>query len=708
MEPSDSALSAGEIATRLGKSLEGGAAAAKLAELSEALARLPRRQQELALRWGRVIAKTNGEMAAQFLIHVPRALTLLDTDGVGQWALNALDVYDREGLYPGCAALKDVAAFAATAKLSAHAIDFEQVRTVLEHFVQGLSGRRLHLAAGPEVYTDTDTLFLPARISEFSERRANFDFYKAIVAHLWAQTWYGSFRLPTEDGDAIGHERVMQSFYALETVRLDACIARDLPGLARDMAALQARVGAVQYPPSWTPALARMRAVDATARDSLHWAKQLPDDALGALPCYQGRLFPERAAAAIETRVARDSARLRRMLAQVAVDEQARRGARPARRQPKEAVRFRMLARPQAGAGQESTFELQLDGAPIEPGAELRALLGSLLQDLGEIPPHLLASAPDSSYTAHAQPDDALEDTDKGFDDTAGTVLYDEWDYQRKHYRKDWCVLREIDLDPVNDDFVAQTLRKYAATLPGLRKTFEALRGEQHWLRRQTNGDDIDLDALIEARAEMRHGHELTDRLFTRQHKIARHIAVLFMVDMSGSTKGWINDAEREALVLLCEALEILGDNYAIYGFSGQTRKRCEIYRIKRFGEPYDDTVRGRISAVAPKDYTRMGVSIRHLTKLLSDVDARTRLLITLSDGKPDDYDGYRGDYGVEDTRQALIEARRAGIHPFCITIDESGRDYLPHMYGAVNWTLVDDVRRLPLKVSDIYRRLTH
>jgi nitric oxide reductase NorD protein len=244
--------------------------------------------------------------------------------------------------------------------------------------------------------------------------------------------------------------------------------------------------------------------------------------------------------------------------------------------------------------------------------------------------------------------------------------------------------------------------------LPGLRKTFEALRGEQQWLRRQSDGDDVDLDALIEARAEMRVGHELSDRLFTRQHKLARQVAVLFMVDMSGSTKGWINDAEREALVLLCEALEVLGDNYAIYGFSGQTRRRCEIYRIKRFGEPYDDSVRGRIGAIAPKDYTRMGVAIRHLTRVLSAVEARTRLLITLSDGKPDDYDGYRGEYGIEDTRQALIEARRAGIHPFCITIDESGRDYLPHMYGAVNWTLVDDVRRLPLKVSDIYRRLTH
>ena len=108
--------------------------------------------------------------------------------------------------------------------------------------------------------------------------------------------------------------------------------------------------------------------------------------------------------------------------------------------------------------------------------------------------------------------------------------------------------------------------------------------------------------------------------------------------------------------MLLCEALETLGDRYAIYGFSGMTRKRCEVYRVKRFDEPYDDEVRARISGIRPRDYTRMGVTIRHLTSLLNEVEAR---------------------------------------------------DYLPHMYGAVNYAVIDEVRKLPLKVSDIYRRLT-
>jgi nitric oxide reductase NorD protein len=261
---------------------------------------------------------------------------------------------------------------------------------------------------------------------------------------------------------------------------------------------------------------------------------------------------------------------------------------------------------------------------------------------------------------------------------------------------------------PLNDEFAQQTLDKHSGLVKHLRRTFEAMRDENRLLKREPSGDEVDIDALIEALADARDGSEMNDRLFMRMHRSERNIAVMFMVDMSGSTKGWINDAERESLILLCETLELLGDRYAIYGFSGITRKRCEIFRVKSFDEPYGETVQRRIAGISPQEYTRMGVAIRHLSAILNEVDARTKLLITLSDGKPDDYhDGYRGQYGIEDTRMALIEAKRSGIHPFCITIDTEGRDYLPHMYGAVNYTVIAEVKELPLKVADIYRRLT-
>jgi nitric oxide reductase NorD protein len=257
------------------------------------------------------------------------------------------------------------------------------------------------------------------------------------------------------------------------------------------------------------------------------------------------------------------------------------------------------------------------------------------------------------------------------------------------------------------DDFPARTLRKYHGVVRQLRRSFEALRGDETVQEQQSVGDDVDIDALVEATVDLQSGLEMSERLFLKRHKVERDIAVMFMVDMSGSTKGWINDAEREALLLLCEALQSLGDHYAIYGFTSLTHKRCEVVRIKRFDETYSDTAQARISGITPQDYTRMGAPIRHLSKMLNEVDARIKLLVTISDGKQDDFDVYRGRYGIEGTRQALIEARRTGTHAFCITIDTEAKEYLLHMYGAANFVVVDQVAPLPQKLSDIYRKLT-
>lgn len=289
-----------------------------------------------------------------------------------------------------------------------------------------------------------------------------------------------------------------------------------------------------------------------------------------------------------------------------------------------------------------------------------------------------------------------------------GAFIYDEWDHDRHPHRKGWCVLREHPVTPDDLGFHAQTLRNYGGLVKSIRRTFEVLRGEDRLLKRQSDGEDVDIDALVDAHADVHAGLEMTDRLFTRLHRDERNIAVMLMVDMSGSTKGWINQAERETLILLAEALQMLGDRFANYGFSGWTRKRCEVYPIKTFTEPYDDAAKARICGITPRDYTRMGVAIRHLSHRLAEQTDRVKLLVTLSDGKPDDYDHqYRGTYGIEDTRQALFEARLKGIHAFCISIDETGADDLPHLYGPANYAVLSDVTKLPLKVSDIYRKLT-
>ena len=666
--------------------------------LAETIAPLARDLQDFTLHWTAVIARTNPEMAYQFAAAAPQGLARLDLACAEDWIIEAMDTYDREGLYRGSAVFKNVDEFAARSGESAAAVSFADVTHVLQLFICGLSGRRLMLDTAAQPYTDTETLFLPPRIALGATREENFFIYKALASLLWAQGRFGTFNADLDAACAAYDDprHALQLLNTLEMVRLEACISRTLPGLARDMPKLREN----NVP---DPRCACLAAPAATINDSIALLSQVYADMMPIHYSCAPVLQPAQAAAVRKARLAKEKSEFQSALAQLLEEKDG--GAAP--QIPPGEQRFSIETTDPAAENGSASYDLQLDGKPVAPPDNVTQLMDSILQDLGEIPEEYLVAAGDGGYRQNQRSEQDPADVWKGTYHEEGAFFYNEWDCKRRHYRKNWCVLRELDVHPGSAGFVGSTLAKYAPQVAQLKRTFELLRGEDRLLKKQPYGDDIDLEAVIAAYADMKSGMELSDRLFVRRHKAERDLAVMFMVDMSGSTKGWINDAEREALVMLCEALEVLGDRYAIYGFSGITRKRCEIFRIKRFDEVYDAAVQSRIAGISPQDYTRMGVAIRHLTLLLTRVEARTKLLITLSDGKPDDYsDNYRGEYGIEDTRQALIEAHRAGIKPFCITIDREARDYLPYMYGPVNWTLVDDVARLPLKVSDIYRRL--
>ncbi|MFA5243346.1 MAG: nitric oxide reductase activation protein [Sulfuricella sp.] len=676
-------------------------------EIASSIAALRRDEQDFLLNWIRRIATTHIQIAYQFALRAPDLLTHMERRLIEAWALHAMDTYDRAGISPAVRVIKDVINFTRLSHERTAGVVFEDVGGVMLNFVHGLSGRRLKLEQGEAVFTDSETLFLPAVIARMPSVADNFVLCKAMVAMMWAQTRFGSFRtqLPELLNAYEDAARALKHFQALETLRLQACIARELPGLYREMQRLRAELHET-LPASWQHFAQELAQADATADDSLRLlARAYADPAAPPDICFQGELRPDAVAKCMAARVAKEKILLRVKLAQL---EQELKKHRPDETKDRPA-QFGLTEKPATEPGL-TALELTLDGAPIAPPEEVRQLLTSIQLDLGEIPPEYLFAAGPGEYDPRlyeekpADPDEVWQGTYH----EEGASLYPEWDYGRQHYRKNWCVMREKDVLPVHDGFREATLEKYSGLVKHLRKTFEAMRDENRLLKRQAYGDNVDIDALVEALADARDGSEMSERLFMRMHRSERNIAVMFMVDMSGSTRGWINDAERESLILLSEALETLGDRYAIYGFSGTTRKRCELFRIKRFDEPYNEEVRARISGIRPQEYTRMGFAIRHLTSVLNEVEARTKLLITLSDGKPDDYhDNYRTQYGIEDTRKALQEAQRSGIHPFCITLDEKARDYLPHLYGAVNYTVIDEVNKLPFKVADIYRRLT-
>ena len=708
MKQTEESLSTEELLEKLNQMLDPVLSSSRTAiRPAQELSRCSGAQQAFALHWLDVIARTNSELGFQFIANAPAAFRRMDLAQVERWIIRAMDVYDQQGLYPGSQALAGVSDFVSSLGAAKNAIRLDPRRAaVLNYYVNGLSVRPLRIETGAVACTDTETLFLPDLIDQFDSPAKNATLYRLIAAQLWAQTHFGTFKRVDPSAPTLSERlkqypdpaRARELFQRLEHVRLDACLRRTFPGLARQMDSL----GVAAPSADWRLRVNALLNPQATVEDTLRLVEQLyssTDDYPAEFP-WAGQIDFSRAEKATEKRITKQQQMLKKALSQfleidasdidsledLAITEAA----------------------PQENDRDKQSFVMNVNGETIPVPEEVNEILKALSMDLEEILSSGTTGASNDEHydpSAQSQTDTASAEAPEADSHTA--ILYDEWDFRRGHYRKEWCHLKEHEMPEGKPGFYAQTLEKYKGSVFSLRRSFELLRNRTQRLKRQNTGDEIDIEALVNARVDAFSGEEMSDEVLSRLERRERDIAVIFMVDVSGSTKGWINDAERECLILLCEALQILGDRYAIYGFSGMTRKRCELYRIKEMGEAYTEAVKARIAGIEPRDYTRMGVTIRHLTRLLNKVSARSRLLITLSDGKPDDYDGYRGEYGIEDTRQALIEAKRSGIHPFCITIDQQAREYLPHMYGAVNYTLIDDVRQLPTKVAGVYRQLT-
>jgi hypothetical protein len=321
---------------------------------------------------------------------------------------------------------------------------------------------------------------------------------------------------------------------------------------------------------------------------------------------------------------------------------------------------------------------------------------------------------------------------------------YDEWDYVLGDYRRSWCRLREIQLNGDEGDFYNATLERYSELLPIIRRNFQRIRPASYrMVRGLEDGEDIDLDRTIEARVSRMMGEIPDPRVYKARKKEARDVATLFLLDMSASTdepihreprkynddddpddwmKAWqrrpqasqrprrIIDVNKEALVIMAQSLEELGDQYAIMGFSGHGRDNVEFYVIKEFDQELSDEVRARVGAVEPKRSTRMGAAIRHVREKFKDVTSRAKHVILLSDGFPQDFD-YGHDrrsnaYGIQDTMVALKELEMAGVLPFCITVDKTGHDYLRQMCQSSRYLVIEDITSLPRQLPKVYEQV--
>lgn len=676
-------------------------------DIAAKLAPFSRQEQEQALRMVAVATKGHAQIGYQVGMHADVALKLMQPQVMEAWVMHALDLYDRVGLFPAIASVKEVEYHAREAEKRSRGVVLRDISGVLSLFIRGLAGRELKILEDETPWTDTQHVHLPSFLGRFESKEDNFYLYKAMIVYQWAQTWFGTWLI---EGDtallcryfAVEDEKSprLQQLLRLESIRLDPLIKAELPGIHREMCRLRDLLGEQLVPTEWEAYVSPLLRQGASVRTSLGLLSKLTKTPIPKPLCYEGVFNLRAVSKAVSQRIEAEKHALQQFL------WDAQKLKHPELRDVNAAPKFDLQIVGDARGQEGLRAELRIDAKSVPVPRNARETISSIMQDFSEIPADYLQPVSPGQYDTDRE-GRSSNGTGDAIDSSEGAFFYDEWDFKRQNYRDNWCVLREVDVKPGDSEFARQTLNKYAGLVKHIRRSFEVLRSEDAILKRQPSGENIDIEAFVGAWADARIGREMSDRLYARLAREERSIAVMLMVDMSGSTHGWINDAERESLILLCEALETLGDRYAIYGFSGWARKRCEIFPVKRFDEDYNEDVIGRVAGIQPQDYTRMGAAIRHLTGLMKTLDVRTRILITLSDGKPEDYDDYGGQYGIEDTRMALLDARRSGIHPFCITIDRQGQDYLPYMYGQTAYVVIDEVGKLPFKVADIYRKLT-
>lgn len=290
-----------------------------------------------------------------------------------------------------------------------------------------------------------------------------------------------------------------------------------------------------------------------------------------------------------------------------------------------------------------------------------------------------------------------------------GPLCYPEWHYRNQCYLPHHCriipaVQAESKTDWQPDDATRQRIRQ-------VRRQFEALRPQRTTLRGQLDGDDMDTDALVRARCDLRATGHSSDRIYQQSRQQQRDLSVAILIDVSLSTDAWLKqhrvlDVEKEALQALAHGLAACGDDYGIYSFTSHRRHQVWVNTIKAFTEPMDTRISRRIDALRPGHYTRMGAGIRHISRILQDRPSRKRLLLVLTDGKPNDTDHYEGRYGLEDTRKAILEARREAITVFGVTIDDNAQHYFPYLFGPGAYTIVGQPEKLGVALPGIYRQL--
>lgn len=294
---------------------------------------------------------------------------------------------------------------------------------------------------------------------------------------------------------------------------------------------------------------------------------------------------------------------------------------------------------------------------------------------------------------------------DKGY-----FLHYDEWDYKNRTYKPNFCKVYPKKVDEKFSNYAVKTLQENEKTKRALLKLFTQIHNENEKVERVTAGEEIDLDAVVDAFTDMYSKKTPSEKIYTTKRKRKKDLSVLILMDTSLSSEGYTNnekvlDVEKTSVLLFGEVLNEFGISFQIDTFSSRTRNNCSYKSIKKFKENWLKT-RNRIGAIEAEDYTRIGTALRHAGKELEKEKTSRKWIILLSDGKPNDYDTYEGNYGIEDVKKALSELTNKHIHTFSLAIEAQAKYYLPQMFGHNNYNILSKPSDLPFAFGKFYKKI--
>jgi hypothetical protein len=698
------------------------------------------------------IAEKNTAAAVECFKASPLALGSASLGQFREWARRGIEKHpENSRRTQAYYALESKASQEALFKVEG-GLTLDSVAHTLRLYVEGLTGRSLHVASLATIpdeakIGDGKTIYLPSVVAEFETEDDNFRLFKVLAAHAAGQIEFDTYAKnapetlaamaetksafshrrgagaqiskPAEmkvalskdvDFDAVlseypNKELAMRLFTTIENGRIDYLLRNLYRGIRRDLDFVRARL--TERRPKITDIPAELVPFELLFESAI----------CGGVTPEARRIFP-----AVVGEIERIlSEYIFQPLATVADSLMATRH-----------IYDYFIEQPSKGDSQ-SEDSSKGDGDGEGEGSEPSVADASAEQteqrqqlDVRDDPFSFWTSGQTQEVSSEQEmysrdaggnsPEQDLEKGDRAF-------YYDEWDRELGDYRTRWCRIIERASSRGSRSFVDLVRSRYAGIISSIRYQFQLLRPENlRRIRGEIDGEDYDLQAVIDYALDKRSSGLIDDRLYTRKLRRERDVAVSFLLDMSSSTARTIGrnpgnpyapsgqriiDIEKEGLVLMSEALEAVGDAYSMQGFTSEGRRNVKFYVIKDFEESYSAEIERRIGGVTYQNNTRLGAAIRHATTRLGEQEARTKLLIVLSDGRPYDHDYGDSRYAREDTRMALRQARIEGITPFCITIDRESEDQLRDMYGEVGYTIIDDVLSLPERLPGIYTRLT-